>query len=355
VPLSRMRSVGIGWGVLLGLLALFITLGLLRFLVFLLFMHLIVDLLVYDVGSRVRFLSQKAALTVVYALLAGTIVVLGVVVAPRFLSELPEFGRTVERNLGGKITETLSSWNVSFDPGDLKPKLFEWARTHAGESFDLAKRVGTNVVLLVVALVITLLVAHDRITSPSAGGRRLDPRNLWEFLSEFLREKIGAFYGFFRQVMAGQVVISLINAGLTFGMLFLLGIPHKVALTVMVFVFGLLPVVGNLVSNTLVCVSAFLWTGPVQVVAALVFLVVIHKLEYFLNGKIIGHIVKLPMSITLMGLIVGEALFRISGMILAIPVILFVRAELTGVSVEGDGRGAKQTQAKAGRLPPPRG
>ena len=37
--------------------------------------------------------------------------------------------------------------------------------------------------------------------------------------------------------------------------------------------------------------------------AALVFLVVVHKLEYFLNGKIIGDRVKNPIWLTLLGLI----------------------------------------------------
>jgi predicted PurR-regulated permease PerM len=37
----------------------------------------------------------------------------------------------------------------------------------------------------------------------------------------------------------------------------------------------------------------------------------------------------------LLGLIIGESLFHISGMILAVPVILFVRAELHAVKYEG--------------------
>jgi hypothetical protein len=39
-------------------------------------------------------------------------------------------------------------------------------------------------------------------------------------------------------------------------------------------------------SNALICISALLRAGLLQLIAALVFLVVIHRLEYFLNGKI---------------------------------------------------------------------
>lgn len=337
MPLSAARSVAVGWLVILVLLGLFILLGLLKFLVFLLFMHLAIDLLVHGLGNRVPLLSRTLVLYGVYALVGLVIVALAAVVVPRFLADLPDYLRNLDANLGRKVGELLSAWNIQVDVGELKQKAVEWGRGHLGESFDLAKRTGTNVVLLVVAFVITFIITHDRITRPRSAAAEPEPGDLWHFLSDFLARKIASFYGFFRQVMAGQVVISLINTGLTAVLLVALGIPHKVALTVMVFVFGLLPIVGNLISNTLICVSAFLWTGLVQVLAALAFLVVIHKLEYFLNGQIIGNIVKLPMWVTLLALIVGEALFGISGMILSIPVILFVRAELSAIEVAGRG------------------
>ncbi len=335
MPLSATRSIAIGWLVILALLALFIFLGLLKFLVFLLFVHLAVDLLVHGLGSRVPFLSRRIVLYGVYALVGAAIAVMAVVVFPRFVADLPDYVRSLDANLGRKLPEMLSAWNISIDVGDLKQKAADWGRGHLGESFDLAKRTGTNVVLLVVAFVITFIITHERITRLRSNLVEPAPGDLWRFLSDFMAGKIARFYGFFRQVMAGQVVISLVNTVLTAILLVVLGIPHKVALTVMVFIFGLLPIVGNLISNTLICVSAFLWAGLVQVLAALAFLVVIHKLEYFLNGKIIGNIVKLPMWVTLLALIVGEALFGISGMILSIPVILFVRAELSAIQVAG--------------------
>ncbi len=331
MALSPSRSIAIGWLALVGLLAVFVLLGLLKFLVFLLFMHLVVDLLVHGPGNRMPFLSRRVLLYAVYALVAGVIVVLATVVVPRFLADIPDYVRSIDTNLGPKVTAQLASWNVSVNFDDLKVKALEWGRGHVGQSFDVARRTGANVALLVIAFVITFLISHDRITRQHAVPAETPPDDLWRFLSAFIAGKIGDFYRFFRLVMAGQVVISLVNTALTVVLLVALGIPHKVALTVLVFVFGLLPIVGNIISNTLICVSAFLWAGLVQVLAALAFLVVIHKLEYFLNGKIIGNIVKLPMSITLLALIVGEALFGISGMILSIPVILFARGELSGI------------------------
>jgi len=60
---------------------------------------------------------------------------------------------------------------------------------------------------------------------------------------------------------------------------------------------------------------------------ALIFLVVIHKLEYFLNSKIIGDRIKNPMWLTLLGLVLGEKLMGIPGMILAPVVLHYIKVE----------------------------
>ena len=56
-------------------------------------------------------------------------------------------------------------------------------------------------------------------------------------------------------------------------------------------------------------------------------LIVLHKLEYFLNSKIIGGRIKNPMWLTLLGLILGERLMGIPGMILAPVVLHYIKVE----------------------------
>jgi predicted PurR-regulated permease PerM len=54
---------------------------------------------------------------------------------------------------------------------------------------------------------------------------------------------------------------------------------------------------------------------------------VIHKLEYFLNSKIIGSRIKNPMWLTLIGIVIGEKLLGIPGMILAPVVLHYIKVE----------------------------
>ena len=66
---------------------------------------------------------------------------------------------------------------------------------------------------------------------------------------------------------------------------------------------------------------------------ALIFLIVIHKLEYVLNSKIVGDRIKNPMWLTLIGIVVGEKLMGIPGMVLAPVVLNYLRLELSKVAV----------------------
>ena len=59
------------------------------------------------------------------------------------------------------------------------------------------------------------------------------------------------------------------------------------------------------------------------------FLVVRQKGGYFLNSKIIGDRIRNPMWLTLLGLVIGEKLMGIPGMILAPVILHFVKVEVS--------------------------
>jgi len=60
---------------------------------------------------------------------------------------------------------------------------------------------------------------------------------------------------------------------------------------------------------------------------------VIHKLEYFLNSKIIGERIRNPVWLTLIALIIGERLMGIPGLILAPVLLNYLRVEMLKVEV----------------------
>jgi len=143
-------------------------------------------------------------------------------------------------------------------------------------------------------------------------------------------------------VIGAQIVISIINTGLTAVFLAWNGFHFSTVIIVLTFFCGLLPIIGNIMSNTLIVGVAFT-ISPRMALFALIFLVVIHKFEYFLNSKIIGDRIKNPIWLTLIGLILGEKLMGIPGMILAPVVLHYIKVEASRNKMEvGDAPGTPE-------------
>ncbi len=158
--------------------------------------------------------------------------------------------------------------------------------------------------------------------------------NLYSISCDEVSTRFRDFYRSFATVMGAQITISLINTALTGLFVVIVRMPHAPLLIAITFLCGLVPIVGNLVSNTIIVFLA-LTISLKLAVAALVFLVVIHKLEYFLNSKIIGDRIRNPAWLTLIALIIGERLMGIPGLILAPVVLNYLRVEMLTVEVPG--------------------
>jgi len=119
------------------------------------------------------------------------------------------------------------------------------------------------------------------------------PHSFTRPLARALAERMARLANAFRRIVFAQVRISAVNTTLT-ALFLLVGLrlfgvhlPLVKTLIAITFLVGLLPVVGNLVSNTIIVIVG-LNHSLGAALACLGFLIVIHKLEYFLNARIVG-------------------------------------------------------------------
>ena len=157
--------------------------------------------------------------------------------------------------------------------------------------------------------------------------------NLYSVFCGELSDRFRDFYRSFATVMGAQITISLINTALTAIFVLAVRLPDAPLLIALTFLCGLLPIVGNLVSNTIIVCVAFTVSLKIALVA-LIFLIAIHKLEYFLNSKIIGDRIRNSIWLTLLALIIGERLMGIPGMVLAPVVLNYIRVEMSKIEVQ---------------------
>jgi len=134
-------------------------------------------------------------------------------------------------------------------------------------------------------------------------------------------------------VVFAQVWISSINTMLTALYLTILlpaagiNLPFTKTLIVITFIAGLLPILGNLISNTVIFIVSLSQSLLVALVS-LAYLVIIHKLEYFLNARIIGGHIRARAWELLIAMLVMEAAFGIPGLIAAPIYYAYVKDEL---------------------------
>jgi predicted PurR-regulated permease PerM len=211
--------------------------------------------------------------------------------------------------------------------------LREAALEQAQEGFAVIGRYATaasfQFVLVVAGLVVALGVFFG--TGWTTDRNELNqPENAYLSMTRELTARFKSFYVSFAKVIGAQILISAINTGLTAVFLLMNGYPYSGLLSTFVFLCGLIPIVGNIISNSLIVGVGFTITAKTGIYA-FVFLVVIHKLEYFLNSRIIGHRIKCPMWLTLVGLILGEKLMGVPGMVLAPVALHFIKAEASAI------------------------
>jgi len=180
-----------------------------------------------------------------------------------------------------------------------------------------------HVLLAVVAAVLAFLSPRQEVNRSTQYGA---------LRAEF-DERIRRFLESFERVLGAQVAISAINTTLTALFLLFLSFPYAAFLIPATFILGILPIIGNILSNTIICAAA-LTLSLRHAVLALIFLVVIHKGEYFLNSRIIGTSIRVPMWQTLLGILVGEVVMGIPGIILAPAILHYVRRELESIPAE---------------------
>jgi predicted PurR-regulated permease PerM len=193
----------------------------------------------------------------------------------------------------------------------------------------IARGATTQLVFLLVGCFVAIgFFFHPKFESGPSSNAAAD--NLYSLSCAQIERRFGIFYQSFATVMGAQVIISAVNAVLTGIFVFLVHLPYAVVVIGMTFLCGLLPVVGNLISNSIIVGIGFT-VSPRMAITSLIFLVVIHKLEYFLNSKIVGWRIRNPFWLTLLALVIGERLLGIPGIILAPVVLNYIRLEASQI------------------------
>jgi predicted PurR-regulated permease PerM len=273
--------------------------------------------------------AAKIILLVAITLLIVTGLTVGGVMFASYITEGREsiallFQRMADVVVTG--SSYLPSWTHVYLPANIEEwqvAAADWLRGNA-RYFSV---IGKDAVVLFVHLIVGMIIGGMVAMHPAMPSSRKAP------LAHAMSERVELLGLAFRRIVFSQVRISGLNTILTGIFLAfimpLLGyeLPLVKTMIAVTFIVGLLPIIGNLISNTIIFLIALSVSG-FAAMAALIYLIVIHKLEYFVNAKIIGSQIRARAWEILLALLVMDAAFGIAGLVAAPIYYAYLKDEL---------------------------
>lgn len=213
----------------------------------------------------------------------------------------------------GYLPENIDEWQIEAS---------NWLRNNAHQLSVIGRDVGKLIMHILLGMIIGGMIALNPAFQYVGGP-----------FAQALRMRINLLDSAFRRIVFSQIRISALNTVLTgiFLMIVMpllgMALPLVKTMIVVTFIVGLLPIVGNLISNTVIFLIA-LSVSPTAAISAITFLVIIHKLEYFINARIIGSQIRARAWEILLAMLIMEAAFGLAGLVAAAIYYAYLKDEL---------------------------
>ena len=295
-------------------------------------------LLVYEIviiGARalgdlgVRPLIGKTVLIITIAVTILSTLIFGGYMFASYISNGPESLVVLMQRMADVVVSATSQLPVGMHQF-LPENIDEWqvtVSTWLRENASYFSVVGRDSVLFLIHLLVGMVVGGMVALHPANPSKRAP-------LAHALSQRVALIGVAFRRIVFSQVRISGLNTLLTgiFLAIIMPAIGYELPLVktmiAVTFIVGLMPIIGNIISNTVIFLIA-LGVAPFAAIVALLYLVIIHKFEYFINARIIGTQIRARAWEILLTFLVMEAAFGIAGLVAAPIYYAYLKDELS--------------------------
>jgi predicted PurR-regulated permease PerM len=202
-------------------------------------------------------------------------------------------------------------------------KIIDAAKHYASSALLYASEAGHILVYTTIGciLAVVFLLEHEHLQEFKA---KMNPASLFGTVVRWTGHVCDAVV----VTVQLQLIVAACNTLLTLPVLLLLGIPHIPSLMVLIFVSGLVPVIGNIVAGVVLSLLAYQAKGWLGVGLLVALTAILHKIEsYYLNPHLTAKHVKLPGFVLIVSLIAWEHLLGFVGLFVSFP-LLFVAARI---------------------------
>ena len=132
-------------------------------------------------------------------------------------------------------------------------------------------------------------------------------------LTNAIIARVGSFVG-------SQIVIAAMASVFVFVLSLVLGLPSPIAIGMIVFVCGLIPLVGHFLGSGIVTIIALTQSIAIGVIALVAYVVYVQIENYVVTPRIMKRTLAVPGSVTIISALIGSSLLGLVGGLLAVPV-----------------------------------
>ena len=229
--------------------------------------------------------------------------------APQLISDLKSNSTINELNINYGIVDTVQNRvEASIKDGKFVIGAF-------GGVIGVGKAVvsGAFSVLTILVLTLYFLASLPTLTKDAY---RLVPASRRERVAKITDAiifRVGAFVG-------GQITISFFASIFIFILGFALDLPYKSALALVVFVCGLIPLIGHLIGMTIVTLIALTVSPLIAAIALASYIIYVQFENYILTPRVMKRALSIPALVTIIAALIGTSLLGLVGGILAVPI-----------------------------------
>ena len=132
-------------------------------------------------------------------------------------------------------------------------------------------------------------------------------------LTNAIITRVGSFVG-------SQIVIAAMASVFVFTLSIVLGLPSPIAIGMIVFVCGLIPLIGHFLGSGIVTIIALTQSIAIGVIAFVAYVVYVQVENYVVTPRIMKRTLAVPGAVTIISALIGSSLLGLVGGLLAVPV-----------------------------------
>ncbi len=277
--------------------------------------------------NRIKVLPYKVAVVLSSLIIYGLILVCLFSLVPIAIEE------------GGKVLSILANYVGNIElPSFIRDlanseDIIKLIEDSTGKVIDLIANTGTSILASVVQGLPSALTGSVIFILTASIFTSFTPtfrKNAWRFFPKSTHSKsvkfAAEFYNEMRHFIGGQILIAAC-IGVFVGLaLWILGVPYPLFLGFLAGITNFIPFLGSIITMIPAVLLGFTDGAVLGAVKALAVLLVANQLEaWVLSPKIQGQRMKINWFVILIGIFLFGALLGILGILLSIPIIVFLR------------------------------